>query len=153
MEYMAEHEAYMRMAIWLAQEAGRHGNHPFGALLVKDGKVLLTVENTVNSEHDVTRHAELSLISQACRQFDSKTLSESTMYASTEPCAMCTAALYWAGIPRLVYGCPAENLGRVRNSPFVVPSRELLTYGRRQVEVIGPVLEEDATEVHKKYWK
>ena len=75
-----------------------NGDHPFGALLVKDGEVVLTAVNTVNTDHDNTRHAELNLVSQAMRQFDADFLADCVLYTSTEPCAMCAGAIYWAGI-------------------------------------------------------
>jgi tRNA(Arg) A34 adenosine deaminase TadA len=148
-----EDEKFIRQANHLAELAAGQGNHPFGALLVMDGKVILTAENTVKTDHDVTRHAELNLVSMACRKFDPETLAKCTLYTSTEPCAMCTGAIYWAGISKVVYGCPAEALGEIRHSPFVFPSRALLAHGDRKVEVVGPVLEEESSQLHYHLWK
>ncbi|MCO5203676.1 MAG: nucleoside deaminase [Anaerolineae bacterium] len=142
----------MRQAIALAEQAVAHGNHPFGAMLVKDGAVLLTAENTVHTEHDATRHAEMNLVSAATRQFDLKTLATSVLYTSTEPCAMCAGAILWGGIGTMVYGCSAETLGAFTGSKFVVPSRELYARALRRVTVIGPVLEEEAAATHRTYW-
>lgn len=146
-------EAFMRQAIALSQRAVERGNHPFGALLVRDGEVLLSAENTVHTEHDATHHAELNLVSAASRQFDAATLAESILYTSTEPCAMCAGAIVWANIGTVVYGCSAEKLGDLTTGTFVVPARELYARSLRHITVIGPVLEDEAYAVHEAYWR
>ncbi len=65
----------LRICFELAAVARSKGNHPFGALLALDGRVLLTAENSVNSDHDLTRHAELNLVSEAARRLDPAILS------------------------------------------------------------------------------
>lgn len=149
---MNSDETLLRTAVALARQARAKGNHPFGALLAVDGEVILTAENTVNSDRDVTRHAELNLVSAASRRFDTATLARATLVTSTEPCAMCAGAIFWAGIPRVVFGCAAEMLGALTGGTFVVPSRALLAYGTRPTEVIGPLLEAEAVAVHEGFW-
>ncbi len=107
------HESFIRQAIELSISAVEHGNHPFGACLVsKDGQVLLTAENTVCIPHtDVTRHAELNLISVATQKFNRDMLEQCTLYTSCEPCLMCTGAFLWSGIRQLVYALTNETLG------------------------------------------
>lgn len=107
------HEPFIRQAIELSVSAVEHGNHPFGAVLVaKDGQVLLTAENTYcTSNNDATQHAELNLISIATRKFSQNILEQCTLYASCEPCIMCTGAFLWSGIRQLVYALPNETLG------------------------------------------
>lgn len=107
------HEPFIRQAIELSHLAVEHGNHPFGACLVsKDGEVLLTSENTCRVPHtDITRHAELNLISMATTKFNRDILAQCTLYTSCEPCLMCTGALLWSGIRKLVYGLQSETLG------------------------------------------
>src|SRR6266481_2381211 len=95
---------FLRHAITLAQRAREKGNHPFGALLVNENHVvLLEGENTVNTEHDATGHAELNLVRAACKQFEAVTLTKCTLYSSTEPCPMCSGAIFWSGIGQVVY--------------------------------------------------
>jgi len=107
------HETFIRQAIDLSLSAVEHGNHPFGACLVsKDGKVLLTAENTCCTPvTDITRHAELNLISMATQKFSRDILEECTLYTSCEPCLMCTGALRWSGIRQLVYALEHQTLG------------------------------------------
>lgn len=146
------HNLFMQEAIRLAYEARENGNHPFGALLVRDGEVVLTAVNTVNSERDVTRHAELNLVSEACRLFTTEQLAQTILYTSTEPCAMCAGAIVWAGIPTVVYGCSAERLGEMAGGSFVVPCRQLFALGGVDTAVLGPVLPDEAAQVHAGFW-
>lgn len=108
-----KHEPFVRRAIELSVSAVNHGNHPFGACLVsKDGEVLLTAENTCCvPQKDNTRHAELNLISMAMPKVDEAVLKDCTLYTSCEPCLMCTGALRWSGIRKLVYALANETLG------------------------------------------
>ena len=147
------HETFIREAIQLATHARQHGNHPFGALLVHAGKIILTAENTVNTDHDQTRHAELNLVSMAARQFDADTLANAILYTSTEPCAMCAGAIYWTGIRTVVYGCSAELLGAMAEGGLVIPCRDIFARGTESVEIIGPVLEDESQKVHEGFWR
>jgi tRNA(Arg) A34 adenosine deaminase TadA len=147
------HETFMQICIQLSKLAVRKGNHPFGALLVNGNTILLEAENTINTDHDITRHAELNLVSQASQTLDIDTLMNSTLYTSTEPCPMCAGAIYWANIGAVVYGCSVEALARVVNGGLQLPCREVFARGSSHVEVIGPLLEHEALHVHKDYWK
>jgi tRNA(Arg) A34 adenosine deaminase TadA len=148
------HETFIRRSVAVAAAARRHGNHPFGSLLVKEGKVILTAENTVVTEPDATGHAETNLVRWASKKFKPKTLAQCTLYTSTEPCAMCAAAIFWAGIPKLVYGVSAERFGREFGwDDFCFPSREIFARAKtRPVEVIGPVLEDECLKPHIGFW-
>jgi tRNA(Arg) A34 adenosine deaminase TadA len=149
---MKNHEIYIIETYQLALSAQEKGNHPFGALLVIDGEIILTAENTVNTDHDITKHAELNLISKATHELDPERLWSSILYTSTEPCAMCTGAIFWSGVSKIVYGCSATTLGEIAGGSFVVPCRELLKYGQREITVVGPVLEDQGTFIHRNFW-
>jgi len=136
----------------VARRALEKGNEPFGALLVKEGQIVLTAENTVNTDKDLTKHAELNLVSQAVQSFPPEILSHCTLYVSTEPCVMCAGAIYWAGIPRVVYGCSTEALANLTGGTFAVPCREVFAKDKRGIEVIGPVAEEEGLRIHKNFW-
>jgi tRNA(Arg) A34 adenosine deaminase TadA len=148
----------LRLAIELAASARTHGNHPFGALIADNhGNVIAKAENTVVTESDVTGHAETNLIRIASRQFRAHVLESATLYSSTEPCAMCAGAIYWSGISRLVYGLSEEDLAAIvggdpKNPTLALPARKVLNSGQREVEVIGPLLVEEAARVHDGFW-
>ena len=150
---MEDHQPFLREAIALSKSALDHGGEPFGAVLVKDGKVILRAENNVFSGRDMTNHAELNLIKLATSQYDAAFLGDCTLYSSTEPCAMCTGAIYWSGVGRLVYACSEGRLGEIAGIGLDVPCRSILDTGSRKVPVIGPTdLEEAAAEVHQSFW-
>jgi tRNA(Arg) A34 adenosine deaminase TadA len=103
-------EAFMREAIALSigkMEAGEGG--PFGAVIVKDGKVIGRGWNCVTSANDPTLHAEIMAIRDACRNLDTFDLSGCEIYASCEPCPMCLAAIYWARLDKLYFAATRKD--------------------------------------------
>ena len=90
-------------AIKIAAEGIQKGCGPFGAILVKDGKILSEATNRVTLNADPTAHAEVVAIREAAAALKNHDLSGSTLYCSCEPCPMCLGAIYWAGISRVVY--------------------------------------------------
>jgi tRNA(Arg) A34 adenosine deaminase TadA len=151
-------ERHLARTIELACRSRQNGNHPFGSLLVApDGAVVLEAENTVLTERDWTGHAELNLVRAAGARLRPEELRRHTLYASTEPCAMCTAAAYWAGVGRIVYALGAETLRKLvpdddGSATLALSCREVLARGGRKVEVSGPHLEREASAVHDGYW-
>jgi len=117
MSLTIQDEVFLRQAIELSRSAVRHGNEPFGACLVsKSGELLLTAENTIYVPvTDVTCHAETNLVRLATQKLKPEILKDCTLYTSTEPCLMCTGAIQWSGIRRIVYGVSKDTL-LVRNS-------------------------------------
>ncbi|MEZ0090227.1 nucleoside deaminase [Streptacidiphilus sp. EB129] len=150
--------AHLLAAIELAARARKHGNHPFGALLTDStGSVLLTAENTVVTDRDATGHAETNLVRLASRTLTSSQLAEATLYTSTEPCAMCSGAIYWSGIRRMVYALAATELNLLAavdpGEPLLdLPCRQVFAAGGNTVEVSGPYLHDEAAAVHAGYW-
>lgn len=146
------HEELLKRCYRLARSAVAHGNHPFGALLWKDDKVLMEAENTVVTQMDVTGHAELNLVRNASKRLDPETFTDATLYTSTEPCIMCQGAIYWAGIPRLVYGVPGSSLAMLQRAGWYVPSRENYQRMHAAIEVTGPILEAEGMQIHERFW-
>ena len=149
---MTADDALVRQVIAVAREARDAGNHPFGALLVLDGAVVLTARNTVQTDRDPTAHAETNLIADAIRQLSPDQLARSVVYASCEPCAMCAGKIYWAGVRAVVYALPATELATLAGGSFVVPCRDLLARAKERITVIGPWLVDEARAVHEGYW-
>jgi len=155
-----DHAAFLRRAFAVAQRARDAGDHPFGAILVgPDGVVLLEQGNGHRSEgRDMTAHAERLIASLASRRFDAALLAASTLYSSAEPCAMCAGAIYWAGIGRVVYGQSEASLKRMtgphaENPTLALPCRVVFAAGQRAVEVIGPLLEDEAAMLQRDFWR
>jgi tRNA(Arg) A34 adenosine deaminase TadA len=153
-----DHEAFLRRAFDVARRARLHDNHPFGAILVgPSGEVMIEAENGFMPDRDMTGHAERVLATQASKQFGSKILAGCTLYTSAEPCAMCAGAIYWAGIGRVVYGMSERQLKAItgdhpENPTLDLPCRVVFAAGQRPVEVIGPLLEDEAAAIHDGVW-
>jgi tRNA(Arg) A34 adenosine deaminase TadA len=106
-------EEFMRQAIALAVgnvTSGRGG--PFGAVIVKDGKVVATGANQVTATNDPTAHAEVTALRNACAALAVFQLEGCDIYSSCEPCPMCLAAIYWARCRTIYYGCTAEDAAK-----------------------------------------
>ena len=151
-------EDYLRLTLDIARKARAAGNHPFGAILVgPDGAVLMEASNAHGEAGDRTAHAERVLMTRASQSFSAEFLATCTMYASAEPCAMCAGSAYWAGVGRVVYGLSERDLGALigphpENLTMDLPCRVVLGAGQRVVEVVGPLLEEEARAVHEGFW-
>ncbi|TVQ83474.1 MAG: nucleoside deaminase [Micavibrio sp.] len=102
---MSETDArFMREAIALsAQNMKDNSGGPFGAVVVKDGKIIGRGSNKVTSTNDPTAHAEVVAIRDACRNLDDFSLSGCVIYTSCEPCPMCLSAIYWARLEKIYY--------------------------------------------------
>ena len=98
--------ALLRQAIELAVANVSAGQLPFGALVVRDGRILATGVNSTLRDDDPTAHAEVAAIRNACRELRTLTLPGATLISSCEPCALCHAAAVSAGVLRLVYAAP-----------------------------------------------
>lgn len=97
-------EAYMRLAIQLSAEGMQQAQGgPFGAVVVKDGKIVGQGSNQVTSTNDPTAHAEVVAIRNACKNLNSFELFGAEIYCSCEPCPMCLSAIYWARISRIYF--------------------------------------------------
>lgn len=146
------HEGFARQAIELARQARLAGNHPFGALLVLDGTVILTAQNTVETDRDPTAHAETNLVTLAIRRLSADQIRRSVLYTSCEPCAMCAGKMYWAGIRAIAYALPAEELAVLAGGAFLMPCAELLGRTVEPVTITGPLLVNEARQVHLGFW-
>lgn len=100
----------MRQAIELAREnASSSGGGPFGAVVVKEGRVISACSNSVTPDNDPTAHAEVNAIRTACRELGSFDLSGCTLYSSCEPCPMCLSAAYWARVDKIVFAADRND--------------------------------------------
>ncbi len=131
-----EHEAFMRRALDLADEAERSGEVPVGAVVVQNGEVIGRGSNAPIARADPTAHAEVLALREAARSLNNYRLSETTLYVTLEPCAMCAGALVAARVDRLVFGTRDLRFGAVR-SKFRIADSDLLNH---RVEVVEGIL-------------
>ena len=153
----AQDVLHLEHAIRLAFTARGRGDHPFGAILVTPDGRLVEGLNSVETDHDPTGHAETNLVRAAARALPSGLVAASTLYTSTEPCAMCAGAIYWAVIPRVVYALGSDELDRIVDAhggdqSLSLRAREVFARGGRHTAVVGPVPLPGATEVHADFW-
>lgn len=151
--------ALLRQAIALSDASRQRGRHPFAALVAdRNGKVIAEAgNNSMPPEGDPTQHAELVAAAQAARLLSPEELAQCTLYTSAEPCCMCSGAVYWTGIGRVVYALSEHALlgltgDHPENPTFSLPCREVFAKGQRKVSVLGPMLEVEAAEPHRGFW-
>ena len=138
----------LRRCAEVAHKAMEDGNHPFGALLADgDGNILLEQGNAF-TEGGSAYHAETLLVLRAAKEYSPEFLSKCTLYTNFEPCCMCTGALYWANVRRLVFGATEKQLleytgSNDENPTFSLPSREVVKYGQKDITILGPTDDTD----------
>ena len=110
-------DAPMARALAEAEAAARRGEVPVGAVIVRDGAIIAAAGNRTLADHDPTGHAEMLAIRQACRLIGSERLIGCDLYVTLEPCAMCAAAMSFARIRRLYWGCDDPKGGAVESGP------------------------------------
>ena len=146
---------YIDKAIELAYKAKENGDNPFGSILVdEDGKIIMEDENTQVTENDITGHPELKIAKRAAAKYDKEFLKKCTMYNSAEPCTMCTGAIYWSGIGRIVFGISKERLNELKDDgegSINFSIHELLNNSGKEFKITGPMedMKEEVEKPHK----
>ncbi|QJD57442.1 nucleoside deaminase [Pseudomonas sp. gcc21] len=158
MSHTEQDIALLRKTFTLAEKAAAQGVHPFAAILAdSQGQVLMEQLNAYLPDKDMTGHAERVLMTRASQTYSPEFLAQCTLFTSAEPCAMCAGAAYWAGIGRVVYGASEKRLKALtgnhpENPTLDLPCRDVFAAGQRDVIVVGPLLEDEAAEVHEVFW-
>ncbi len=115
-------EHFMKQALREAQRAFEEDEVPVGAVVVMNERIIARGYNQVEKLNDSTAHAEIIALTAAFNFLGSKYLPEATLYVTVEPCVMCSGALYWSKVGRVVYGASDEKNGYRHttgsNSPF-----------------------------------
>jgi len=140
-----DHEP-MRLAIEASRQAVAEGNMPFGATLAApDGTVLHVSRNNQVTSGDCMGHAETVLVREASAALGADALRGATVYASGEPCAMCSGAMFWAGIRRIVFAIPTVDMAGPLGGPQLPPRcADVLAAAVPAVQVQGPLLRDEA---------
>jgi tRNA(adenine34) deaminase len=140
---------YMNLALEQARKAVAQGEVPIGAVLVRDDKILAQAHNFRETWQDPTAHAEMVAIREAATQSGSWRLTDTTLYVTLEPCAMCIGAIVLARVSRLVFGALDPKAGAC-GSVLNVPVERRLNH---RVEVIGGMLERESQELLQTFFK
>ena len=144
---------FMEEALRLSKAAAQHGNEPFGAVLVKDGSIVYSNENQVYSASDPTFHAEAGLLRRFCAETGITDLREYTLYSSCEPCFMCSGAMVWTRLGRLVYGASNRDLCAIFGEEGSDCSHLVFSHSDHQPQVTAGVLRQECLEVLEAYFR
>ena len=146
----------LRKVNLLAANAKSNGKHPFAAVLIaEDAETVLLSASNIST----VRHAEIELAREAAEMYDADFLWRCTLVTNFEPCAMCTGAIYWANIGRIVYGVSETELIKLtgshkENPTLKLPCRDVIKAGFKQIEILGPFksVEDEILELHRNFW-
>lgn len=134
----------MKQALREARLAYEQDEVPVGAVLVLGDKIIARAHNLTETLKDATAHAEIQVLTSAMAELGSKYLPDCTLYVTVEPCVMCAGAIYWAKIPKVVYGASEEKYGFTVKSPSALLEK---------TEVISGILAEECAMLMKDFFK
>ncbi len=141
----ADDERFMRIAI----DEARRGDFPFGAVIVRDSKIVARGRNLGRTTHDPTAHGEMVAIRRALASHGPKALKGATLYTSGEPCAMCMGAILWCGFGRLVFAASVEQLATKINQIMVSSADLAAKASYAPISITGGVLADEAMKLFK----
>ncbi|OGI07266.1 MAG: tRNA-specific adenosine deaminase [Candidatus Melainabacteria bacterium RIFCSPLOWO2_02_FULL_35_15] len=139
----------MQLAIKKTKEGVKDGQTPFGACIIKDGKIVVCAHNVVWKTTDITAHAEINAIRQACKKLNTIDLSGCTIYSTTEPCPMCFSACHWAMISKIIFGTSIEDAKKAGFNELTVSNEKMKLLGMSYLDVTGNFLKEENLELFK----
>jgi tRNA(Arg) A34 adenosine deaminase TadA len=144
-------EYFIRKVIKLSEESAKVGNDPFAALLVFNNQIVHSSLDVSVKTSDPIAHAELNVIREYCTTNKLFALKGFTLYSSTEPCIMCSGAIRWSGISKVVFSVSQIKLKEASAGNHKPTCESLLNVGKVKIKVVGPLFEEEGFEVFKKY--
>ncbi|MGC2237243.1 MAG: tRNA adenosine(34) deaminase TadA [Pyrinomonadaceae bacterium] len=143
-------EFWMRRALEAAEEARNRGEVPVGACLIdKSGELLASAGNRTIIDTDPTAHAEILALRKAAGKIGNYRLTETCLYTTIEPCAMCAGALVNARIKRLVYGATDERFGAVETIFRICDNSSL----NHKIEIVSSVLQEECRQIMQDFFR
>jgi guanine deaminase len=138
-------ESFMRMAL----EEAKRGDFPFGAVIVREGKVVASGHNVGFRTNDPTAHGEITAIRNFISKYPSSDLRQATIYTTGEPCPMCMGAIIWSGFKRVVYAASIKELSS-RIGQIMITSHTIADAApESKIEITGGILASEALELFK----
>ena len=141
----------MRRAIAKAREGIAAGQTPFGACIVRDGRVAAAEHNAVWDATDPTAHAEVRAIRAACRALGTVDLSGCVIYSTCEPCPMCFSAIHWAKISTIVFGARITDAQALGFSELPIPNQTMKREGGSPVELVADFLRDECLALFREF--
>jgi len=142
----------MRLAIRKARQGVKKGQTPFGACIVKQGKVIASSHNLVWRKNNITLHAEIVAIGEACKALKSIDLSDCTIYSTCEPCPMCFCACHWARISRIVFGCSIKDAAGFGFNEMALTNLKLKRIIKSKIKITPKTADPENMELFK-FWQ
>ena len=142
---------WMRLAIEKAREGIAAGQTPFGACVVRGSEVVALAHNVVLRTTDITAHAEVTAIREACRALGTIDLAGCVIYSTCEPCPMCFSACHWANLDRIVSGAAIADAAAAGFRELSIPTTEMKRRGGSRVELVEGFLREEAVELFREW--
>lgn len=141
----------MQLAIDKCRQGIAAGQSPFGCAIAKRDKVLSCSHNTVVLTTDITAHAEVNAIREACRTVGDIFLDGSIVATTCEPCPMCMAALHWARVDTVYYGASIADADAAGFNELQLPAAELLRLGGSKLKLVPQVLPAECRELFREW--
>jgi len=144
---------FMRLALREAYK-GIHGAEggPFGAAIVKNGKVIGSGHNRVLKGRNPTLHAEVCALDVACRKLKTHLLEGCEIYSTTEPCVMCFAAINWAKIDTIYFGTAVPDVARLGFNELTISNKTLKRLGKSPAKIVSGFMRKECLKLLKS-WK
>jgi guanine deaminase len=133
----------------LALAEAKKGDAPYGAVIVKDNKVVAVGHNTVRQDNDPSAHAEINVIRSLTAKIKNPSLEGYSIYTTGEPCPMCATACVWSGISEIVYGASIQDLISVKQSQIDISCEEVIAKSFRNIKVTKGILKNECLELFK----
>ena len=129
---------FMKRAIEISLLSVEKGTGPFGAVIVKDGKIIAEGSNkvTLSSNPDATAHGEMCVIRDACKKLNNFNLKGSELYSTCEPCPMCLSAIYWARIDKVYYANTRKDAQKIDFDDSLIYSEFQKSIDKRKIPMI-----------------
>ena len=143
-----QYEQYMKIAIEEAKESKNTGNKGFGAVIVKEGRIIAKAHDNTKQTNDPSSHAEMNAIRLAAKELGPD-LNGCTLICTCEPCPMCAAAAIWANIDAVAYGASIEETIRLGRKRINLPLKELNKISPHKIKIAEGVLKEECLELYK----
>jgi tRNA(Arg) A34 adenosine deaminase TadA len=142
----------MRIAIDACRRGIQAGQTPFGCAIARDNRILAACHNTVWLTTDITAHAEINAIREACRRTKQISLEGCIVASTCEPCPMCASALHWARVERVYYGATIDDARVIGFNELKMSAETLLSEGSSRVELAGNVQRDECQKLFA-LWK
>ncbi len=148
------HEEFMKEAIRIAERGIKEGQTPFGAVIVKNNRIIAKAHNTVFKDNDPTAHAEINAIRKASKKLKTIDLKGCVIYSTCEPCPMCFSAIHWANIDAIYYGASIRDAEKLGFRELRISNKRMKSLSKKTVKlkIVGGVMKEECRKMMKK-WK